>query len=421
MSADIFLTYEILIFVFILLSAFFSGSEIAVVSSSRITLEADLKKGSRRAARAIHILDNIEDAIGMILIGNNIANIAATSFITFIAAKAYMLDDKELFYITVVQTVIFLVFCEISPKIAAKAKAESFLKYYSLPIIILMKVFMPLTRISLFFSGLIKGLSGTEERMRSVISSRDEIGLLFELGEKEGIIYEGHEDLVREVLSIKDIMAFQVMTPTIDIISIEAGQSIKDLLNIIYKTKFSRIPVYSERVDNIIGYIFYRDIIKNKNVKTLSEITNKAHYIPATKNIIELYQEMYENGIPIVFVVDEYGGVIGMVSNEDIAEEIVGEIQTSDHSEEELIKKINERKYILSGDLDIEFLQKKFPIKIEKERFETLAGFITFHLKKIPKKGDRLVYKKFTFIVEEATERSVEKVIMMMPGKRTKP
>ncbi|PKL35653.1 MAG: hypothetical protein CVV44_19160 [Spirochaetae bacterium HGW-Spirochaetae-1] len=417
MGRDAFLVYEILIFVFILFSAFFSGAETAIISSRRIAIETSAKKGKKSARRALYILDNMEDAIGMILIGNNIANVTATAFITYIATASYMLNDRGIFAVTAVQTLFFLLCCEIFPKIIARARAESFLNLFSLPIKGLTVVFRPVNRVSLAFTSVLKKILGIRRTGNSLVRSREELNILFKIGEKEGVIDGEHLMYVSEILSFKEMTAHEIMTPTIDIVSIELQSSVRQLVGLIESTRFSRIPVFDKRVDNIVGYIFFRDIFKREKVNNIAEIMIPASYVPSTKNIFELYIEMQDRKIPLVFVVNEYGAVIGMVSHEDIAEEVVGEIQSMDHTDEDLIVQVSEREFLISGDLDIEHFQKLFSLELEKRGFETIAGFVMSRMGKIPVKGEKFVYNKFTFIVEEATDRSVEKIILRSSGK----
>ncbi len=405
-----YLIYEILIGVFVLLSAIFSGTETAVISSNSIKLRALADRGNKLASMSINILDNIEDALSMVLIGNNLANVAATAFIVFVATKAFMFHETDVLMVTTVQTIFFPIFCEILPKTIARSRAETYLMVLSYPIYILLLIFKPPVKVSLVFSSWLKSLLNIDNLKYSVIGSRDEIGTLFKMGEKEGIIDEDHNSFVAEILSFRNLTANEVMTPTIDVFSIEEKQSIKQLIKLIDETRFSRIPVYQERVDNIIGYIHFKELLKNGNVKNISDIVQKPYYVPSTKRISELYLEMQDNNIPLVFVVNEFGGVQGLITDEDIAEEIVGEIQTRDHPEEELIKKTKENRYLLSGSLDIDFFQKQFDVFIEKKGFETIAGFVTYKFGKIPKKGESFEYGGHTFTVFDATDRSVEKV-----------
>lgn len=387
------------------------------MSSRKISIEALARKGNPSARRALYLLNHLEDVLSSILIGNNIANILATAFITYVATTAYMLDEKELFVVTAVQTVVFLLFCEIVPKIMARAKAEKMLMLFSIPLTALLKALKPINSVCLFFSSGVKKLLHIEHSAKSSIRSRDELDLIFQIGEKDGVIDVEHHMYVSGILSFKNLTAYELMTPTVDIVSVEQKSSIKAVVRLIESTHYSRIPVFDKRVDNIIGYVFYRDILRNKKIKSIGEIMQPAVYVPATKSIFQLFVEMRKKEYPIVFVINERGGVIGMVSHEDIAEEIVGEIQTLDHGEDDLIVKINDREYSLCGDLDIDHFRRVFGIDIQKRGFETIAGFIMYILGRVPEQGESFRYNKYSFTVTELSERSIQRVTFKSKSK----
>jgi putative hemolysin len=413
-----YLVYNIFILLFMGFSFFFSGVETAILSANPIRLKVFAEKGNKNAKRALWILDKMEDAINMVLIGNNIANISAASFIAFIATKEFYLNESFLFLIAIVQTIIFLILCEIFPKIVARSRAESFLMLCSYPIVFLMMILKPALGFAVLVTGKLRNMLNIKSSQTNYLKSRDEIGMLFKMGVNDGIIDKSHHGYIDEFLTFNQICANEVMTPLIDVISIERKQGTRMAIKLFDRTNFSRIPVYEERVDNIIGYLHYRDFLKNTNIKNIDEVLKKPHFIPLTKKIHSLFHEMQDNKIPVVFAVNEFGAVEGMVTKEDIAEEIVGEIQTRDHPSTDLIQKQSPRKYIVNGKIDIDFIKRKFGINLEKKSFETLAGFITYQLGKIPKKGDKLVYDKFTFIIEDATDRYVEKVLLILPAKK---
>jgi len=347
--------YYILIVLFTLCSGFFSGVETAIVSSRRFTIEIYSNKGIKRAARGLKILDDMESAIGMVLIGNNIVNISATAFITYVATKAFLYNETELFIVTSIQTVFFLFFCEIMPKVIAKAKAENLLMTLSLPIIVLLKLFRPMIWLSLVFNNFLKKQFRISERNITPVKSRDDISTFFLIGKNEGVIDDDKHSYVADILSFKYIQAEEVMTPLVDIISIEKNSTIKEIVGLIEKTKFSRIPVFENTRDNITGYVHYKNIIKNRGMLNFQDIIIPPVFIPSTKNIFELYHEMYKNKTPLLFVVNEYGDIIGLLTFEDIAEEIVGEIHTDDHPDEHLISQESDRRFLVSGRIDIEY------------------------------------------------------------------
>jgi putative hemolysin len=278
----------------------------------------------------------------------------------------------------------------------------------------MMKAFRPVILILLSISELITGFLKTESGSISPIKSRDDIAIFFSIGRKEGLIDEEKNLYLSEILSFKNAQAYEIMIPAVDIISVDVNESFKNILSIIEKTGFSRLPVYKTKEDNFIGYIYYRDLLKNPGSK-IEDILIKPVFIPVTKNVFEIYSKMQKEKIPLLFVVDEYGDIDGMLTFEDIAEEIVGEIQTDDHPSENIITKINEKKYILSGRLDIDYFQRYFKIDISKRHFETLAGFIMSLCGDIPEKGEHIRYKEYEFIIEETGERTVDKVLFLMP------
>ena len=411
--SDLFI-YQLIIVFFAVASAFFSSIETAIMSSRRISIETLSKKGNSSAIRSLNILDNLEDAIGMVLISNNISNIAATAFLTYVVTKVYSYNDTQLLLITVIQTMFILLFCEIGPKIISKGNSESFLMFFSLPIVFLMKFFKPLIRIALFFSETITGIFKIKQGEVSPIKSRDDIATFISIGRKEGIIDEEKNLYLSEILSFKNAHAYEIMIPDVDIISVDADESYKNIISVIERTRFSRIPVYKNTKDNFIGYIYYRDLIKNPHSK-IEEILINPAFIPETKNVFDIYNKMQKERIPLLFVTDEYGNTTGMLTFEDIAEEIVGEIQTDDHPSEKIITKLTEKKYLLSGRLDIDYFQRYFNIEINKIHFETLAGFIMSLNGEIPDKGDHIRFKEYEFIIEETGLRTIDKVLFILP------
>ncbi|MDH7552648.1 MAG: hemolysin family protein [Spirochaetota bacterium] len=415
---EIYIGSQILIIIFTFLSAFFSATETAIVSSNIINVQALVNKGITRAKSIMQIIENPDSALVAVLIGNNISNIGATAFITFFASKALLIHDSRLFIVTIAQTIFFLIFCELFPKIVSRSKPEKFLLHTFWLFQVISLIFRPLVTITLAFATVIKNAIHEDDSRPLPISSRDEIDTLFKAVEKEGIIESQHYIYFNEILSFRDVRANEVMTPLIDIISVEKKQSIKHCIELIEKTRFSRIPVFEERVDNIIGYIYYQDILKNKSVKNIDQIIRKPYFVPSSKKIYELIDEMEEQEISMVFVVNEYGAVEGLLTDEDIAEEIVGEIQTRDHPQDDSIKEIAPWKFSVAGDLDIEYFQRRFGIKIEKRDFETLAGFLLYVLGHIPEVGEKIHYQHITFQIEEATDRSIERVIVSIPRRK---
>ncbi|TFH42603.1 MAG: HlyC/CorC family transporter [Chrysiogenales bacterium] len=410
--------YAAVIFVMIIFSFFFSGAETAFLTASRMRLETIYGGVTGRAARSLALLNREKDVIGMLLIGNNIANVTATAFITYLATKAFLLNKPGLMAVTAVQTVIFLVLCEVTPKVIARAHAESFLMICAYPMTVLVAIMKPAIRFSLFFSHALKALFRMKDSERRIVRTREEIDLLFKIGEEDGVIGEDHQKYVSEILTFRELTAKEIMTPTIDIVSVESSRAVRELSEIFVLSRFSRIPVHDARVDNIIGYVFYRDLLKRRRLSRIEDVMNKARYVPSTKSVYALFTEMVDQRAPVVCVVNEFGAVVGMVTHEDIAEEVVGEIQTRDQSEEELITELGRGRYMVSGRVDIEYFSKRFNMILVKKGFETLSGFLEYKMGKIPKKGERFVHDRYAFIIEEATERSIDRVMLLRQKKK---
>jgi len=416
---DSYLFYHIMISVCIVFSAFFSATETALLSSRRLSIETLVHRGHKGAVRSLYILDHVEIAISMVLIGNNIFNISSAAFITYVLTMAYNLNDTYLIIATIIQTVFFLFVCEIIPKLFSKSKAESFLISFSLLLIIFMKILGPAAKTFLSFTEFLKRRLNIKTPGSGFLDSREDIATFFSIGHKDGIIDSDNRSYVSEFLSFRDSQAYEIMIPFADVVSIDVDSSIKDLVTLIEKSKFSRIPVYENSRNNITGYVYYRDLLKG-GVGQIRDILISPVFIPETRNIFDIYNDMSRRKIPLVFVVNEYGETSGFITFEDIAEEIVGDIDTSDHPGEDTIVMITERKYQLSGRLDIDYFIRYFGIDIRKRHFETLAGFLMSINGIIPEKGDHIQYEGYEFIVEETCTRTIEKVTMILPAKKKK-
>jgi putative hemolysin len=403
--------YCAIIILFTFMLFFFSLSETAIVSANRSIILSRKEKGIRFAGSALFILDRSDETLSLILIGSNISSIGATAFITLVATRFYHFNETMLLAVTVIQTAIFLLLCEALPKILSRFNADSVIILISTPLKILLLVLRPVVRAALTISTVLKSRYHGEKATSSE-RSRDEINALFRLGNKSGLIDETRRTYISEILSLHRITVIEALTPTINIISIEVNNSVEALVDLIAKRKFSRIPIYENRVDNIIGYVYYRDIIELKEIDsvTIRDIMSKPVYVPLTKSLYFLYREMQITKNYIVFAVNEYGAVVGMVTREDIAEEIVGEIQTRDHHRDELVRKNDDGTFTIHGSRDIDIFARVLSITIDKRGFETVSGFVAYIAEKIPAEGDVFNYEGVMITVEKATERKVTEI-----------
>lgn len=403
------IAYEALIIFFAVSLAFFCAAETAIMSASRHSLKALAIRKRFGAVAALELLDYTDEAISTMLIGTNISHISATALITYIASVEFGASPSMLLAISMLQTVIFLLFCELFPKVFARARTDWFLCTVSHVILIIMKLFKPLVTLSLLASRMIKKGTGMENATH--LRSRDEINQLFKLGEKSGVITQDYREFVDEVLEMNEVMVREIMTPTISITAIEEEESVRTLIRLIDRTHYSRIPVFRERVDNIIGYVHYRDFMISRP-ETITSVMKPAVYVPETKLIYELFHEMTEDEIDIVCAVNEYGAVTGIATREDIAEEIFGEIQTREHQSQDLIVPLGRDRYQVSGTLDIDIFEREFSIETDKKHYDTVAGYILKTAGRIPRTGERIAAGGLIFTVTEADPRSVKSVIV---------
>lgn len=417
-----FVVYQILIILMAVASAFFSSSEIAVLSANKYLIEEKADKKVFGARSAAFLLANSEKTLSMILIGNNIANICATVFITYLVTVHYGYGRNSLtaqVTVPLLQSVIFLLLCEIIPKVFSRTNPNRFLLTFGVVLNFLMAILSPFLVVISHITEFVKKFLRIGDAVDTKSRARNEIETLFQMGEKAGILEANHRIYVDEILSLHKIRVRQVMTPTIEVQSVEKRQSISSIIKLLDKTKFSRLPVHDERVDNIIGYVYYKDLYGHNNLDmTIEEIMRDPVYVPANKKIYELYTEMQKTNNYMVFVVNEFGAVEGLATREDIAEEIVGEIQTTDHLTEELIVKNDTDQYSVKATMDIEYFCRLFSVTIQKEGFETLAGFMLTQAGHIPKVGETINFKHLQLKVESATDKAIERVIVTAKNRK---
>lgn len=386
---------------------FFSMSETAVISASRSSIVKEVEKNSFGSRIALSLVSHQDDTISTILIGSNIANISATVFITSFATRSLYFNDRKLLILTVAQTVVFLIFCEALPKLVSRFNAVRMLRVIAYPLWIFKLTFYPFVKGSLLLSNLLKKNAPEENSLLA----RDEIDALIKLGSSTGVIDKTHQTYVDEIMSLHKITVIEAMTPTINIIAVESSSPVSVLVQTITKYKFSRIPIYEKRVDDIIGYVYYRDILEHDGeIESIRSIMRKAVYAPLTKSLYVLYREMQNTRNYIVFAVNEFGAVVGMVTREDIVEEIVGEIQTRDHSREDLVIRLEDGSYSISGALDVDIFERQFGLEIDKKGFETVSGFVCYLAGRIPEEEQSIPYQGIVITVESSTEKMVKRI-----------
>lgn len=409
----------IFLIVLVALSAFFSGSETALTSVNKIRLKSLEENGDKKAARTLRVAENYERMISTVLIGNNIVNIASASLATVIFT-VLLGADKGAAVSTVVMTIVVLIFGEVLPKNYAKNNADSLAVVVSGPIGFLMTVFKPLSAALSALSGLMSRLTGGEDDKPSV--TEEELKYIVESIEEEGVLEENESDLVQSALEFDEIEVQEIVTPRVDMVTLDVEDSWEEILELAKTSKVSRIPVYEGSIDNIIGLVHVRDILEDEisnSEHDIHSLLSQCLFVHKTMNLSGLLEKLRKEKMPLAIVTDDYGGTMGLVTIEDVVEELVGEIWDEyDDFEEELVKK-DDHTYEVSGDYNIYDLMDE--LDEDNRSFEsdynTVSGWILEQLEHIPTVGEQLVYEdRMRVTVTEMEDQRITKVkIELLP------
>lgn len=409
----------IFLIVLVALSAFFSGSETALTSVNKIRLKSLEENGDKKAARTLRVAENYERMISTVLIGNNIVNIASASLATVIFT-VLLGADKGAAVSTVVMTIVVLIFGEVLPKNYAKNNADSLAVVVSGPIGFLMTVFKPLSAALSALSGLMSRLTGGEDDKPSV--TEEELKYIVESIEEEGVLEENESDLVQSALEFDEIEVQEIVTPRVDMVTLDVEDSWEEILELAKTSKVSRIPVYEGSIDNIIGLVHVRDILEDEisnSEHDIHSLLSQCLFVHKTMNLSGLLEKLRKEKMPLAIVTDDYGGTMGLVTIEDVVEELVGEIWDEyDDFEEELVKK-DDHTYEVSGDYNIYDLMDE--LDEDNRSFEsdynTVSGWILEQLEHIPTVGEQLIYEdRMRVTVTEMDDQRITKVkIELLP------
>ncbi|PIQ10996.1 MAG: hemolysin [Ignavibacteriales bacterium CG18_big_fil_WC_8_21_14_2_50_31_20] len=388
---------EILGLTFLLvLSGFFSASEIAFVVANKLKIELRARKNNFSAKIISYFMESQQSFFSTILISNNIVNITFSSMITLFLTSILGYGDLS---ILIISTSLLLVFGELIPKYFAREFPDKFVLFSAVPVRAFSIVLYPLVSITSAISHFIVSSANIKEEKISHLFDKEDIQYLLSESVSSktlNTINEDEFDLINKVISLGEQKIYEVMTPRTDIIGIEINSEITEAIKLFNESGYSKILVYSENMDNIKGFIHVLDMFKFP--KSISEIRRDILFVPETKKSLQLLNELLDKRISIALVVDEFGGTDGIVTTEDIIEEMLGEIRDEYDEDEEICKKIENNLFIISGKYEIDRLREEFNIDIPEGEYETIAGYIITELGMIPNK--KKAYKIGNFNVE---------------------
>jgi CBS domain containing-hemolysin-like protein len=392
-----------------MITAFFSGSEIAFVVSNKLKLEVKARKNNLAAKNAFYFLKNPQDFFSTVIIGNSIVNVAFASISTLILTSLFGFSDIS---ILIISTLLLLVFGELIPKYFAREMADSVLLISSLPIRAMSFLLYPFIKITKSISSfLTQSSTGTEERINYLFNKED-IEFLVEESLNAGVVNKSESDIISKVLELSDQKVYDVMRPRTEIIGVEITQTIHEALTIFIDSGYSKLPIYEDNLDNIKGVIFAYDVFNMP--PDLKSIMREIIFVPETKKTFDMLNELLNRRASISIVIDEFGGTAGIITMEDIMEELFGEIRDEYDIEEDICRKLADNAYLISGKVEVDFINEKFDLDIPTGDYGTINGFITSRTGRIPVEGENLTIDNFNILIVRANTIKID-LIKLIP------
>jgi putative hemolysin len=406
----------IVLAILIIFSAIFTTIEAAFFNSSFPKLELKAKENSF-VNRIIKLKKNPERFISTVVLGNNFVNILFSALLTYFALKISALHSLDtaisITISTIIATIIIVIYGETIPKNLGASHSEEIIVALYPFLIVFWYVFSPFVFIVSTISNATLKLFKVDTSSKKVFDSQEEVISMIQIGKEEGVIEKAEEKMIYSIFEFGDTLVQDVMTPRVDMVALPVDATKEDVLKIITETAHSRFPVYKEQIDDIIGILYIKDFVKfvaNEGNFSLADILRKAYFVPETKRVDELFTEMQKGKIQISIVFDEYGGISGLITIEDILEEIVGEISDEHEKEEKDLEKIGENAYLVSGALSIDDFNEALHSNFSDEEASTIGGIILAKLGRLPNPGEEINIDNFKFIVSKIKDRRIIKI-----------
>ena len=403
----------LLIAFLLLCSAFFSGTEIAYTSLSKLKMKRDIEDPTTIQKLVGFIYNHYDYALSTVLVGTNLVNIAATSVATVLAVNlaermnGQLSDDTASSIVTILMTVLILIIGEITPKMIARRCNETFAKLAAWPLLVLMILFFPVVWLTTCIVNLFSLLWKREGQ--EVTITEEEFENLLDTAEDEGVIDESETELLQSALEFTDLDAADILTPRIDVVGFELHDSMEHILEVINETQFSRFPVYERTIDHVVGILYVKHLLKelveDKEV-TLSDLLLEPVYIPRTMRLHDIMDQFRAHQSHMVIVADEYGGIMGIVTMEDVLEQLVGEIWDENDDIVNDWQQLGKHRWECSGDMNLtEFFDN---LDMDDEELETdcttVAGWAAENIGSMPVPFDAFDYKQFTILVKDVDD-----------------
>lgn len=419
METDILISI-VIIFLLLIMSGFFSGSEVAFFSIKRQQLQSDDPRFRKTDARILALLERPRKLLVTILISNTIVNVGIAITAAVLALRLAILFEINTAVVLTIEVIVItfliLLFSEISPKVFASKRPLAFARFVSFPLSTIYSILYSVSDLFVWFAGTThKGMKG--KKWHKAISS-EELKTLAEVGTEHGMLKRDEGSIIQSVVDFGDTTVREIMGSRVDMVTLKADTPVSEAMELIRKSGHSRIPIYDEDPDDIKGILYAKDLLpfltkgKKKTKTNLKSLARDALFVPESKLVEDLLREFQVKKTHIALVVDEYGGVSGLVTLEDIIEEIVGDIRDEHDRETPYYKKIKDREYLFNPTIGIHEVEEIFELQLTREDvdYDTLGGFLFTHLGKIPEKGQRFHYFGLEFIIERISDRRITRV-----------
>lgn len=417
-----YLSKTIVLIVCLVLSGFFSSSETALTSISKIRLRALVDEGAKNAALIQKVTDNSGKLLSAILIGNNLVNIGASSLATVIATDLF--GSSGVGIATGILTILILIFGEVTPKTFARDNAEKVSCMVVKPIAVCMFVFTPFIIILNAITGLIFKVIGSKDESQNTVTE-NEFRTMVDVSHEEGVLEVDEREMITNVVDFRSSTAEEIMIPRIDMVAIEDNTPYEEIVNVFKEKRFTRLPVYNDTIDHIVGTLSFKDImlLEDKEVGCfkVTDYMKEPYFTYESKQCSKLFTNMKNQSISMAIVLDEYGGTAGLVTLQDLIEEIVGDIIDDARSEEDdEIQLISENEYLVFGNTKLDDVNDVLGTDFENDDIESIGGYVIAIIGRFPEKGEVVEQERAKFCIEESDKNRIEKLrIILTPDIET--
>ncbi|KEI01311.1 HlyC/CorC family transporter [Clostridium botulinum] len=399
----------VILLILIGLSALFSASETALTSLSKIRIRQMKEEGIKRAEIVDKLVDNTNKMLSAILVGNNVVNIGASALATSIAINQF--GEKGVTISTVVMTIIVLIFAEITPKSLASNNPEKVSLGVAKYIEFITIVLNPIAVVFTYITKVILKIFRVNADTSKPFITEEELKTMLDVSHEEGVLEVTERKMIYNVFEFGDSQVKDVMIPRADIVALDINSSYDEIMQTFRIQQFSRIPIYEEEIDNVIGILHVKNLVlASKENFHIRDIIHESYFTYEYKKTTELFEEMRKQRISLTIVLDEYGGTVGLITMEDLVEEIVGDIEDEYDEHNIGIEVIKEDEYIIDGSIKIDEVNDMIGTNIESEDFDTIGGFVIGELGRFPEQGEMIEYMNLKFIIEEIDRNRIKKL-----------